>query len=103
MTEPFDLKEKVRNISVHSLGEHATTCIAHFISRLALLRIVARVGPLRLIAPSQARNEVHSEGRPTEDSRIMYSEMGRGQRMLRGNVLDVSYEPDPAIAIKTQA
>jgi hypothetical protein len=33
----------------------------------------------------------------------MYSEMGRGQRMLRGNVLDVSYEPDPAIAIKTQA
>jgi hypothetical protein len=42
MTEPFDLKEKVRNISVDPLGEHATTCIAHFILHLALLRIVAR-------------------------------------------------------------
>ena len=75
------------NPNTYRMGECATSCMAHPLSPLAgvaymdvgegreqdavALRIAAIAWLLRLIAPGQRQNGMHSTGRSTADSRII--------------------------------
>jgi hypothetical protein len=57
--------------AVHQLGEHATYPIARFLSRSALLLLLAWNGHAAFVTPSRTAQKTHTRARPIAVSRII--------------------------------